>query len=99
MGELLKEMGQRILDRRKQLKLTQEALAKMAHVTPQTVSTAELGTKAMRPETMLKICDALDISTDYLLRGRRSPPKCAAAVRARPSGLPDADSRSPVPSR
>ena len=53
MGELLKEMGQRILDRRKQLKLTQEALAKMAHVTPQTVSTAELGTKAMRPETML----------------------------------------------
>lgn len=70
MGELLKEMGQRILDRRKQLKLTQEALAKMAHVTPQTVSTAELGTKAMRPETMLKICDALDISTDYLLRGQ-----------------------------
>lgn len=34
MGELLKEMGQRMLDRRKQLKLTQEALAKMAHVTP-----------------------------------------------------------------
>ena len=53
MGELLKEMGQRTLDRRKQLKLTQEALAKMAHVTPQTVSTAELGTKAMRPETCL----------------------------------------------
>lgn len=70
MGELLKEMGQRILNRRKQLKLTQEALAKMAHVTPQTVSTAELGTKAMRPETMLKICDALDIRTDYLLRGQ-----------------------------
>ena len=69
MGELLKEMGQRMLDRRKQLKLTQEALAKMAHVTPQTVSTAELGTKAMRPETMLKISDALDISTDYLQRG------------------------------
>ena len=52
MGELLKEMGQRMLDRRKQLRLTQETLAKMAHVTPQTISTAELGTKAMRPETM-----------------------------------------------
>ena len=37
MGELLKEMGQRMLDRRKQLKLTQEALAKMADDTPQTV--------------------------------------------------------------
>ena len=70
MGELLKEMGQRMLDRRKQLKLTQEALAKMAHVTPQTISTAELGTKAMRPETMLNICDALGISADYLLRGQ-----------------------------
>ena len=65
MGELLKEMGQRMLDRRKQLRLTQETLAKMAHVTPQTISTAELGTKAMRPETILNVCEALD-----LLRGR-----------------------------
>lgn len=70
MGELLKEMGQRMLDRRKQLRLTQETLAKMAHVTPQTISTAELGTKAMRLETILNVCEALDISTDYLLRGR-----------------------------
>ena len=70
MGKLLKEMGQRMLDRRKQLRLTQETLAKMAHVTPQTISTAELGTKAMRPETILNVCEALDISTDYLLRGR-----------------------------
>ena len=70
MGELLKEMGRRLLDRRKQLNLSQEALAKRAHVTPQTISTAELGTKAMRPETILKVCDALDISTDYLLRGQ-----------------------------
>lgn len=70
MGELLKEMGQRMLARRKQLRLTQETLAKMAHVTPQTISTAELGTKAMRPETILNVCEALDISTDYLLRGQ-----------------------------
>ena len=26
--------------------------------------------KAMRPETMLNICDALGISADYLLRGQ-----------------------------
>ena len=70
MGELLKEMGQRMLDRRKQLNMTQEELAKKAHDTPQTISTAELGTKAMRPETMLNICDALGISADYLLRGQ-----------------------------
>ena len=46
-----------------------KTLAELAHVTPQTISTAELGQKAMRPETILKVCDALNISTEYLLRG------------------------------
>lgn len=70
MSELLKDMGQRILTRRKQLNMTQETLADLTHVTPQTISTAELGQKAMRPETMLNICEALGISADYLLRGK-----------------------------
>ena len=69
MDNLLKDMGKRIFDRRKQLNMTQETLAELAHVTPQTISTAELGQKAMRPETILKVCDALHISTEYLLRG------------------------------
>ena len=68
MENLLKDMGKRIFDRRKQLNMTQETLAELAHVTPQTISTAELGQKAMRPETILKVCDALHISTEYLLR-------------------------------
>ena len=59
MENLLKDMGKRIFDRRKQLNMTQETLAELAHVTPQTISTAELGQKAMRPETILKVCDAL----------------------------------------
>ena len=58
MENLLKDMGKRIFDRRKQLNMTQETLAELAHVTPQTISTAELGQKAMRPETILKVCDA-----------------------------------------
>ena len=53
MDNLLKDMGKRIFDRRKQLNMTQETLAELAHVTPQTISTAELGQKAMRPETIL----------------------------------------------
>ena len=67
MENLLKDMGKRIFDRRKQLNMTQETLAELAHVTPQTISTAELGQKAMRPETILKVCDALHISTDSSL--------------------------------
>ena len=70
MNELLKEMGQRILERRKQLNMTQETLANLTHLTSQTISYAEMGQKAMRPETMLKICEALGISADYLLRGK-----------------------------
>lgn len=73
MDELLKEMGRRIYDRRKQLHMTQDRLAELANITPQTVSTAELGQKAMRPETIIGICSALDISTDYLLRGHITP--------------------------
>ena len=70
MNELLKEMGQRILERRPQINLTQETFPNLPHLTSQPISYAELGQKAMRPETMLKICEALGISADYLLRGK-----------------------------
>ena len=69
MDNLLKQIGNRILNRRKQLRLTQEELAEKAGITPQTVSSAELGKKALRPENIIRVCSALDISTDYLLLG------------------------------
>ena len=72
MDELLQEMGDRIITRRKQLRLTQEELAETAGVTPQMISTAELGKKALRPSNIIKICTAWDISPDYLLLGRIS---------------------------
>ena len=70
MDNLLAQMGSRILKRRKQLRMTQEELAEKAGVMPQTISTAELGKKALRPENIVRICTALDISTDYLLMGK-----------------------------
>lgn len=33
------------------------------------ISAAENGHKAMRPKNIVKICDCLSISTDYLLKG------------------------------
>ena len=65
----LKEIGQRILERRKKLGLTQEALAEKGDVTAQFVSYAEAGKRAMRPENLLKIATALEVSADYLLTG------------------------------
>ncbi len=70
MEDLLKQMGTRIYERRKQRRWTQEKLAEESGLTPQTISTAELGKKALRPENIIKICDALEISADYLLSGR-----------------------------
>lgn len=65
----LKEIGQRITERRKQLGLTQEALAEKGEMTTQFVSYAESGKRAMRPENLLKISSALGVSADYLLTG------------------------------
>ena len=49
----LQEIGKRIMDRRKKLGLTQEALAEKGEVTTQFVSYAESGKRAMRPENLL----------------------------------------------
>lgn len=72
-NKLLVEIGKRLLERRKQLRMTQDELAEKAGVTSQMISTAELGKKAMRPENIIKICSVLEISTDYLLMGNIGP--------------------------
>ena len=64
------DVGLRIIERRKRLGLTQEALAEKADVTPQFISYAESGKRAMRPENLLKMANALGVSTDYLLTGQ-----------------------------
>ena len=65
----LKEMGSRIMERRKKLGLTQEALAELSELTTQFVSYAESGKRGMRPENLMKVAAALGVSTDYLLTG------------------------------
>ena len=69
-GELeLIEIGNRIAERRKQMGLTQEALAEIGDMTTQFVSYAEAGKRAMCPENLLKLSSALGVSADYLLTG------------------------------
>ncbi len=63
------EMGKRIADCRKQQNISQEYLAEKTGLSVQAVSTAERGTKALRPENLLKISRALGVSADYLLSG------------------------------
>ena len=68
--EILRGIGERISARRRQLRLTQEELADRMDVSPQMISYAEQGRKAIRPENLIKLCAALDISADYVLTGR-----------------------------
>ena len=66
---LLQQIVERIIERRKKLGLTQEALAEKGDMTTQFVSYAESGKRAMRPENLLKISSALGVSADYILTG------------------------------
>jgi transcriptional regulator with XRE-family HTH domain len=65
----LQDIGNRITELRKRLGWTQEELAEKADLTPQFVSYAESGKRAMRPENLLKLSKALNVSADYLLTG------------------------------
>lgn len=65
----LLDIGQRIMERRKKLGMTQEALAEKGEMTTQFVSYAEAGKRAMRPENLLKLAESLGVSADYLLTG------------------------------
>ena len=65
----LTAIGKRITERRKKLGMTQEMLAEKGDLTPQFVSYAESGKRAMRPENVIKVAKALEVSTDYLLTG------------------------------
>ena len=71
-NDMLREMGMRLFERRKQLRLTQEEIANRSDLAIQVVSNSELGKTAIRPENMIKLCMALEISADYLLTGQVS---------------------------
>ena len=68
-GTVPERDGTEIMERRKKLGLTQEALAGLSELTTQFVSYAEAGKRGMRPENLMKVAAALGVSTDYLLTG------------------------------
>ena len=71
MGDtnFLKDMGQRIMVRRKSLRMTHEELAEKLGVSTQMISNLELGKKAIRPENLAKVCSILELSADFILTG------------------------------
>lgn len=66
---ILVAMGERIASRRKQLGLTQERAAELTGVSHQFFACVERGLKNIRSENVIKLSIALDVSTDYILKG------------------------------
>ncbi len=65
----LKDMGRRISAQRKRLGYTQEQTAELADISPQLLSNAENGSRAISSDKLYRISRALNVSADYLLSG------------------------------
>ena len=68
------EVGRRIASRRKELSLRQHQLCEMIDVNYKYVSNLETGRSAPSLETIMRLCDALDTTPDYLLLGTDGVP-------------------------
>ncbi len=65
-------LGQRIRNRRRELKLTQQQLAKALDLTSQHISAIERDKRAPSLASLAKMAEELGVSVDYLIAGRES---------------------------
>lgn len=68
--ELNIAIGERIRHARETAGMTQERLAQMTEVSIQYISDLERGVVGASVPTIIKICDGLKVSCDYILMGR-----------------------------
>ena len=65
-------LGKRVLLRRRDLRLTQKELAEQAGISANTIARLERGgVQDLRGSAIVRLADALGVSTDYLL-GRKA---------------------------
>lgn len=62
-----KKLGNRIRERRKELRFTQEQLAENIEMSVAFVGHIERGTRKLSVDTLCKLCDALNMRTDEVL--------------------------------
>lgn len=71
-------LGTRIKNMRQQKKLTQEQLAEQAGISAPFIGHIERGTRIASLETLVAICNALEVSPEYLLCDSLVPAACAS---------------------
>ena len=60
-------IGEIILERRKELKMTQKELADKINLSQNMVSSLEKGVSAMSVKTLMQLCSVFKCSADYIL--------------------------------
>lgn len=63
------QLGRRVAQRRKQLKLKQNVLAEILGISNNYLSSIECGKEKPSLEIIVKICNSLQVTPDYLLMG------------------------------
>lgn len=76
-------IGRRLKTARKHYGLTQWQMAELAGIGPPTWSEIEAGKKELSKWAAIKLCDALDLSMDYIFRGRVLTPQDMACKLSR----------------
>lgn len=69
-GKMNVQLGLRVRKQREFLNLTREQLCDFVEISPQFLSEIERGKKSPSSETVIKLCNGLSLSADYLLMGR-----------------------------
>jgi len=65
-------LGKRIRERRQELRLTQEELARALGLTPQHISGIEQDKRSPSLSSLAKLAEELGITVDYLVTGKES---------------------------
>ena len=64
------EIGTRIKEKRRNCKYTREKLAELVDISPQFLANIESGKKGMSFLTLIKLCECLGVSCDYVILGK-----------------------------
>lgn len=74
------EIGNRLRQKRKELKLTREEFAELADLSVGFYGQLEVGTSQMSIDTLIKISKSMHVSMEYIIFGEELPESDASTV-------------------
>lgn len=81
-------IGKRIAHKRRELGLTQWQVEEMADITQKYLSNIERATSGLSLDVLMRLCDALEVTPDYLLVGTtNTADDVSAAIESRVSRM------------